>query len=768
VKTCGATARLLTSRVDRRVLVKASAAFAAMSATSIARPQVSKAQEAASTLAADWYEVENIGSVDASSFSDPRDLQADFTFFAAAPHWGGEGDPNATVQMSFSQDGQNWMDPISVGAATGDAGQPEADGRLYGHLVITDAANYIRYQAFDANGEVTQLPELAFTYIDAIGGPTIDDVYSAALEPSIQQPPIITREMWGADERYRHVRQTTSKPILWPPEYQTVEHVIIHHTVTPNFQDPLVAIRSVYYYHAVTRGWGDIGYNYLVDFMGNVYEGRYGGDNVVGGHAYQYAHGSSGISLLGTFDNVSETPEAQSGLIWITAWVSRDLDPFGKKDFHETDNLPTICGHRDVWDSTCPGDAAYADLEWIRQSVADVLASDVDPEPHPRFTEGDQAQVSSDTANLRSGPGTSYDILAILAYAAAVTIVDGPTTNSGYTWYEVQSDDGSGWVAEDLLQNVADAPSAGFDPGDHVQVNTDFLNLRSSASTTGSIIAAMPSGTKASVVNGPESGSGKTWYQLETDYGKGWAVGLYLKRTSGSSSNGSGEFKEGDKVFVDTDMLNLRSGPGAGKSIIATLTQGYHLMITGGPERSGDYDWYSVSGAVEGEGWCAGDFISKIGAPELTFPGEFENGQIVVVDTDLLRLRSGPGLDKPTLAYMPTGTQLKVLGGPRHADAEEWYKVRSSIHGEGWCVAEFLSALNVTTLGFGDSVKVIDGELNLRVSPSTSGDVKAVLADGTKLKITGGIANRDGVDWFPVHSEKYGPGWCAAQFLQPI
>ena len=109
----------------------------------------------------------------------------------------------------------------------------------------------------------------------------------------------------------------------WPSEYQTVEHVIVHHTVTPTFQDPLVAVRAIYYYHAVERGWGDIGYNYLVDHMGNVYEGRYGGENVVGGHAYQYAHGSSGIGLLGDFSAPTTTPEAQAGLVWITAWVGR-------------------------------------------------------------------------------------------------------------------------------------------------------------------------------------------------------------------------------------------------------------------------------------------------------------------------------------------------------------------------------------------------------------------------------------------------------------
>jgi uncharacterized protein YgiM (DUF1202 family) len=767
LNACRENVALMSRRVDRRVLIKAGTAFAAMAAAGGITRDRPHAQSASETLAGEWREAENVGAFDVSSVTSQQ-FQADFTFFAAAPHWSGIGDPNSTVQMSFSPDGDTWGDPVTVGAATGDAGPTDLDGRIYGHLVLLDGANYIRYQALDAVGGPTILPELAFTYIDATGGRSIDDVYSAALDPSIQKPPIITREMWGADERYRHERQNLRRPIQWPPEYQEVEHAIIHHTVTPNFQDPLVAIRSIYYYHAVTRGWADIGYNYLVDYMGNVYEGRYGGDNVIGGHAYQYAHGSSGISLMGTFEEVSETPEAQAGLIWITAWVTRGLDPLGSADFHETRDLPTICGHRDVNESTCPGDAAYANLDWIRESVADVLANDIDPAPDYRFSEGDQAEVSSDTANLRNGPGTDYSIVAVLTYGTAVTITDGPTTNTGYTWYEVGSNQGSGWIAQDFLTKTADAPSGGFGIGDMVAVNTDFLNLRSSASTSGSIVAAMPNGTVGTVVDGPASGSGLSWYQLETSYGTGWSVGTYLKESSGSSGGNQGAFQSGDEVFVDTDRLNLRSDAGTGKSVLATLTQGDRLTVTGGPQRSGGYDWYSVSSSTYGEGWVAGDFLSKVGSAPPPSGGGYANGQIVVVDTDLLRLRSAPGLGSATVAYMPEGTRVKVLGGPRHADDMSWYKVRSSVHGEGWCAEEFLSALNVTSLASGETVRVFDGALNLRSDAGNDGDVVAVLPDGARLTVTGDAVSRNGRDWLPVRSSQYGSGWCAAEFLSPV
>src|SRR5437879_4018889 len=89
----------------------------------------------------------------------------------------------------------------------------------------------------------------------------------------------------------------------WPPEFYPIQKLICHHTATQNRDpDPAATIRSIYYYHAVTQTWGDIGYNFLVDESGRIYEGRYSrpyptgayptgedatGKGVTGAHAYQ-------------------------------------------------------------------------------------------------------------------------------------------------------------------------------------------------------------------------------------------------------------------------------------------------------------------------------------------------------------------------------------------------------------------------------------------------------------------------------------------------
>lgn len=730
-------------------------------------PRLVRAQQSQGTRANTWYEPQNVGSFAAAS--EPRVLPADFTFYAVAPHWSGAVDFPGFVEMSFSPDGQSWSDPLTVAEANVDAGPPDRDNRRFGQLALIDGANFIQYRSFDEVGNPTSLADLAFTYIDATGGPTIDDVYSAALTPSVDRPPIISRELWGADERYRHVDQDPSNPIQWPPDYQMVEHVIIHHTVTPNFQDPLVAIRSIYYYHAVTRGWSDIGYNYLVDFMGNVYEGRYGGDDVIGGHSYQYALGSSGIGTIGTFSSIAETPEAQAGLIWITAWVGRNLDPFGSADFHETSDLPTICAHRDVNDTECPGDALYSNLDWIRTSVAAVLAGQTEPGTDAAYNEGDIVSIATDAANIRNGPGLDFDVVSVAFFGTLFEVIDGPTTHDGYTWYELSGDAGVGWCAAELLAMYQDVPPppppAEFAVGDQVFVDTDALNLRSGPGLNYGVVITLPNGATGEVTDGPSTANGYAWYQIQTDQGSGWGVSAYLSRSFAAVD---GPFDVGDEVVVDTDALNLRSGPSASQGVVAVMPTGARLTITGGPEESGGYVWYEASSSTYGDGWCAAEFLSLAsGTPG--GGGRFDLGDEVVVDTDALNLRSGPGTGRSIIAVMPTGARLTTTDGPQSGNGYQWYEV-SSDYGAGWCVEDYLAPASASSGGFdeGDVVFVDTDVLNLRSRANASSNVRAMMPTGTRLEITGSPRNAAGYTWYPVDSDTYGTGWSAGEFLSLV
>jgi len=370
-------------RPNRRTLVKAGATFTALAATFGAtrgEPDRVTAQQgqssgSGSTNAQRWSADEQAGSVAAADADGYRIAQAGFPFYALGASWEGAFGSGATLEFRFSTGGA-FGEPVFTSAAVEDGYRPNRDGRIFTHLVFVDGATAVQYRALDGAGDPIVLPGFELVFIDATDGPSAgDNVVTAAGGPTMQKPTIVSRSGWGADESLRF----DDYGEIWPREYQLVKKVIVHHTVTPNNQDTFATVRSIYYYHAVEQGWGDIGYNYLVGHDGRIFQGRVGGDNVVGGHSFQYGFGSSGISCLGTFNTADVSASCWSSLIAIVAWTGRNLDPQGSSAFHENPNLRNICGHRDTNITECPGNALYADLPALRNAVEDVLDSSTIP-----------------------------------------------------------------------------------------------------------------------------------------------------------------------------------------------------------------------------------------------------------------------------------------------------------------------------------------------------------------------------------------------------
>lgn len=166
----------------------------------------------------------------------------------------------------------------------------------------------------------------------------------------------------------------------WTPVYTTVTHAVVHHTAGSNtLIDWETEVRNIWYYHTFTNGWGDIGYNYLIDPNGIVYEGRAGGDGAIGAHFSCRNSNTAGIALLGTFSGVSPTDAALESLRGLLAEIAvkHSIDPTAIV-LHPSSglNLPTILGHRDgnVPGATCtitecPGDALYSMLPAMRSEL---------------------------------------------------------------------------------------------------------------------------------------------------------------------------------------------------------------------------------------------------------------------------------------------------------------------------------------------------------------------------------------------------------------
>ncbi|WP_405556231.1 peptidoglycan recognition protein [Streptomyces sp. NBC_01171] len=195
------------------------------------------------------------------------------------------------------------------------------------------------------------------------------------------RPAILPRSAWLDRATLRH------QP---PPRYDDgVVAVFVHHTDSPNDYDCADAprvIRSLYSGQTGARHWDDIGYNFLVDRCGTIYEGRAGGADraVTGAHAQGFNHRSTGIAALGTFTAGASVPAAMTDAIAaLAAWKlgPSGTDPRARVRLTSTSDLsryhsgtpatlPAIAGHDTAYRTTCPGAALTAALPAIRARAA--------------------------------------------------------------------------------------------------------------------------------------------------------------------------------------------------------------------------------------------------------------------------------------------------------------------------------------------------------------------------------------------------------------
>ncbi len=353
-------------------------------------------------------------------------LKSDILFDYVGLFWSGlyPEDSSVTFLVRTSTDGRSWSpwETVHVEMSPG----PRAQYDTYGALVWADRANYVQFLGeMRGAGKKPELHRVGLTLLNTYDGPVLeaasepgDDGFTgsalaaeadseleanAAPAAASGKPITFKREDWGADESLRF----SGGQEIWPRSYVPTKKLVVHHTVTGNgyatVEQAKAQVRAIYTYHARSLGWGDIGYNSLIDRFGNSYEGRRGRNgpgydgpggreilshDVVAGHALAYNYGSSGIALLGTFCTPSEcsggspTSAMISRLKDVLEWECRKhgLNPKANSDFllHSGSwhrDLRNLVGHRDVSGTTCPGGNVYALLPTLRSDVAARLGS---------------------------------------------------------------------------------------------------------------------------------------------------------------------------------------------------------------------------------------------------------------------------------------------------------------------------------------------------------------------------------------------------------
>ncbi|MEK7068147.1 MAG: peptidoglycan recognition family protein, partial [Patescibacteria group bacterium] len=186
-------------------------------------------------------------------------------------------------------------------------------------------------------------------------------------------PQILPRSTWDNTPTLNALMTWVPDKNSSPSDWQPIERIIVHDTgcdianpTCNNNQNPIATIQAIYRYHAVTRGWGDIGYNYIIDQQGRIYEGRWGGNGSRAAHVYvdrtkdNFNFGTIGIAVLGNYASREPSEAVYQSLVRLVGWLAQtnNLDPLGSRsssiwnlltsEFSGLYNGPIIVGHKDV------------------------------------------------------------------------------------------------------------------------------------------------------------------------------------------------------------------------------------------------------------------------------------------------------------------------------------------------------------------------------------------------------------------------------------
>ncbi|WP_268258654.1 N-acetylmuramoyl-L-alanine amidase [Actinomyces provencensis] len=246
---------------------------------------------------------------------------------------------------------------------------------------------------------------------------------------------VSSRSDWGANESLRN----------WDPELASASFVVVHHTAGTNnysMDQSASVVRGIYYYHAVTNGWGDIGYNFLVDKWGRAFEGRSGSlsapaaQMVIGAHDRGFNTGTMGISMMGDYSSVTPSSATIDTVGKLAGWFlgRAGVSPDGTGRFTPTLSNGTlvagrtvtvnrISGHRDTFPTSCPGNSGYAQLPTIR-GIATATAAPAGANPVGRI----EASTPDTGEQAIYVSGWAYDTDVTSPIKVRITLDGTPTT----------------------------------------------------------------------------------------------------------------------------------------------------------------------------------------------------------------------------------------------------------------------------------------------------------------------------------------------------
>jgi len=403
-------------------------------------------------------------------------------FSAAGVTWASQGAPgNIVVQVRVREKGAwtDWQElETSERPDAGSADAAQAGSQTATEPYSTGSADAVQVRV-DSSGSVT--PQgLTLLTIDPGTSPAdgnLSGAPAAQAKATAVEPEIITRAQWGADESMRNCTATYSP---------TIKVGFVHHTTGSNTysaSESAGILRGIYAYHVNGNGWCDVGYNFLVDRYGQIFEGRAGGVDraVIGAHTLAFNYNSFAVAAMGTFSTAA-TP--QSMLTSISQVLGWKLDLYGRSP-NSTQELTSaggagarwpagtaitfdaVSGHRDAYATECPGEVLYGQLPNLRTMAASYISSGV-RNTVPATVKGGAPPIYSPDGRFRLSMQTDGNLVVYDANGRAQWASNSYLPNS---YLRVQPD--GNVVVYDSEDNFPQWTADVYSPGAQLEMQND-------------------------------------------------------------------------------------------------------------------------------------------------------------------------------------------------------------------------------------------------------------------------------------------------------
>ncbi len=255
----------------------------------------------------------------------------------------------------------------------------------YTGVVYVDRPQSVEWEPVVTPG--AEMGPVKLDYLNTLDGPRRRIEIPSIAAATAEDPDVVTRAEWGADESIKRMTGACRR------RFYPVQQLFVHHTVGANNDPhPKATMRAIYRYHTITRGWCDVGYNFVISPDGRIFEGRYSrafapweihdsenqaGEAVQGAHVSGYNSGSVGVSLMGNYSTTTMTPAMRATLVNFLAWEAdrHNLAPRKRHTYRNPETglvdegLHVIAGHREAGQTECPGNTVWRNLDQIREAV---------------------------------------------------------------------------------------------------------------------------------------------------------------------------------------------------------------------------------------------------------------------------------------------------------------------------------------------------------------------------------------------------------------